>query len=54
MKKVSVHKPGTSAALRYKYSSISSTWIPEAYFQDLGWCVDNAVTYRGAVAYVVF
>ena len=49
-----LHKPGTTAILKYKYTSISSTWYPEAYMVGTGWVQDATFTYKGIVKYVVY
>ena len=49
-----LHKPGTSAIIRYKYTNLTSTWYPEGYFMSSGWAHDNTFTYKGIVKYVVF
>lgn len=49
-----LHKPGTTAILKYKYLSVSNTWYPEAYVVGTGWLQDTTFTYKGTVKYVVY
>ena len=50
-----LHKPGNTAILRFKSTSLSSTWYPEAYFVNAGvWMHDNTFRYNGIVKYVAY
>ena len=48
-----LHKPGTTAILRYKNTSLTSPWVPEAYISG-GWYIDTSFTYNGTTLYVAF
>ena len=48
-----LHKPGTTAILKYKYTSLSNSWVPEAYWNG-GWYMDTSFTYNGTMMYVAF
>lgn len=48
-----LHKPGSTAVLQYKYTNLSSAWVPEAYYNYV-WYIDYSFTYNGTVKYVVY